>query len=123
MKLSSIALIVILSFATAFLTSRYLVPSRDTVASLPTTAEETAFDRITKTNTLRCGYAIATPWFWIDMKTNQPTGVGYDMTNAIAAKIGLKVDWVEETGWGVMGRCRARPYNTSLRYVVRQRVY
>jgi cyclohexadienyl dehydratase len=54
-----------------------------------------------RTNTLRCGYAIATPWTMIDPNTKQLSGVNYEVTNAVAQKIGLKVDWVEETGWGV----------------------
>lgn len=66
-----------------------------------TREQDTAFDRIMKTNTLRCGYAIATPWFMIDPNTKQKTGVGYDITNAIANKMDVKVDWVEETDWGL----------------------
>jgi lysine/arginine/ornithine transport system substrate-binding protein len=62
---------------------------------------QTAFDRIIKTNTIRCGYAVATPWFMADPNTKKLSGVGYDVTNAVAAKMGVKVDWVEETGWGI----------------------
>ncbi len=63
--------------------------------------KETAFEQVMRTNTLRCGYAIATPWFMIDPQTNKMSGQSFDITNRIAEKIGLKVDWVEETGWGV----------------------
>lgn len=64
-------------------------------------AQETAFDRVIRTNTLRCGYAVAAPWFTVDPNTGAKGGVGFDVTNAIAEKTGLKVDWVEETGWGL----------------------
>jgi polar amino acid transport system substrate-binding protein len=64
------------------------------------TEKETAFERVIRTNTLRCGYAVATPWFWVDAKTGEKTGVGFDVTNAIAEKTGLKIEWAEETGWG-----------------------
>lgn len=62
--------------------------------------KETAFERVTRTNTLRCGYATATPWFYADPLTGKKTGYAYDVTMAVAEKIGLKVDWTEETGWG-----------------------
>jgi len=100
MKFSQLLLIIALSCATAFATSYYIGTHR-TDATAQAEAKETAFDRIVKTNILRCGYAVATPWFMMDPITNKPSGIGYEMTNAIAAKIGLKVDWVEETGWGV----------------------
>jgi ABC-type amino acid transport substrate-binding protein len=63
--------------------------------------QETAFERVVRTNTLRCGYAIATPWFYVDPNTNEKMGYAHDVTMAVAEKIGLKVEWAEETGWGV----------------------
>lgn len=63
--------------------------------------KETAFDRIVRTNTLRCGYATATPWFMVDPKTGEKTGYAHDVTQAVAEKLGVKVEWSEETGWGV----------------------
>ncbi len=62
---------------------------------------KTAFDRIIESGTLRCGYAIATPWFMKEPNTEELSGYGYDVTMALAAKAGLNVEWVEETGWGV----------------------
>ena len=62
---------------------------------------ETAYERVLRTGVLRCGYAIATPWMMVDPATNALSGVSYDMTRAVADKLGLKVEWVEETGWGV----------------------
>lgn len=65
------------------------------------TLQDAAFERVARTNTLRCGYAIATPWFFIDPTTGEKKGYDYDMTMAVAEKMGVKVDWVEETGWGI----------------------
>ncbi|MFA6279181.1 MAG: transporter substrate-binding domain-containing protein [Bdellovibrionales bacterium] len=96
MKLSQIVLIVALSAVTAFAVGKYTTHAERTA-----TAGETAFDRVTRTNTLRCGYATATPWFMTDPTTKKHYGVGYEITNAVADKIGLKVDWVEETDWGL----------------------
>ncbi|MDX2027482.1 MAG: transporter substrate-binding domain-containing protein [Alphaproteobacteria bacterium] len=96
MKLFHILLIIVLSFATAFGTAHYLIspPKTDMV-------EGSAFDRVMKSSTLRCGYAVATPWFTVEPNTKKLGGIGYDITNILADKIGLKVDWIEETGWGV----------------------
>ncbi len=64
-------------------------------------SQETAFERVVRTGTLRCGYAIATPWFFIDPKTGEKKGYDYDMTMALAKKMGVQVEWAEETGWGI----------------------
>lgn len=98
MKPLQIIMTIILSVVISLGISHYLNASKDAVSE---TAKESVFDRVMRTNTLRCGYAIATPWTMIDPNTKQISGVNYDITNAIAQKIGLKVDWVEETGWGV----------------------
>ncbi len=63
--------------------------------------KESVYDRIMKENKLRCGYAIATPWFMKDSETEKLSGYGYDVTEALAQKSGLEIEWVEETGWGV----------------------
>ncbi|MGE0109656.1 MAG: substrate-binding periplasmic protein [Bdellovibrionales bacterium] len=93
-KTSILSLVV----ATIALIAVFLLPSSPIHTQTKT---ETAYDRVTKTNTLRCGYAIATPWFYIDPTTGEKKGYAYDVTMAVADKIGLKVDWTEETGWGV----------------------
>lgn len=71
--------------------------------SLPAQADDhqSAFDRVMATNTLRCGYAVATPWFSVDPNTKAMSGVSFDVTNAVAAKLGVEVKWVEETDWGL----------------------
>lgn len=60
-----------------------------------------AFERIGETGTIRCGYAVATPWFMIDPKTGEKTGFTHDVVMKVADKLGVKVEWTEETGWGV----------------------
>ncbi len=80
------------------LVNYYAGKPQETVAKPGT---ETAFDRVIRTGTLRCGYAIATPWFFTDPNTGEKKGVDYDVTMAIAEKLNLKVEWTEETGWGV----------------------
>lgn len=74
-----------------------LVGRHDTVQTVET---ETAFARVMRTRTLRCGYASWAPMIIIDGNTKQISGVAHDIIEAIAKKIDLKVEWVEESGWG-----------------------
>lgn len=69
--------------------------------SMPESKKESVFDKVVRTNTLQCGYAVATPWFMVDAETGKFSGYAYDATMAIAEKMGLDVQWMEETGWGV----------------------
>jgi ABC-type amino acid transport substrate-binding protein len=100
MKFIQIVFVIILSCLTAVATIYCFSAHRNGALALLPETKETAFDRITKTNTLRCGYAVDAPWTVVDPNTGKISGFNYDITNAIAGKIGLKVDWVEETGWG-----------------------
>ncbi len=64
-----------------------------------TSAKETAFERVTRTNTLRCAYASVNPDIMVNQKTGNVEGYMVDVANAIAEKLGLKVEWVEEVGF------------------------
>lgn len=65
-----------------------------------TTAQETAYERILRTGTIRCAYAIWPPFFNRDAKTGQLSGFNYDIWNAIGRELDLKIDWTEEVGFG-----------------------
>jgi len=45
---------------------------------------------------------VGAPLFLIDPNTKQKSGLFYDLVNSAAAKLGLKVDWTEEVGYGQM---------------------
>lgn len=92
-------LLIILAIIISTSASSYIVLNSKTSISASNT--QPAFERLVKDNVLRCGYAVATPWFMIDPKTGEKTGVSYDFTEKVAEKMGVKVEWVEETGWGV----------------------
>ena len=64
------------------------------------TRKESAYERVMRTNTLRCGYAIWEPGFSIDLKTGKPAGIYYDFFETIGQHTGLKMEWVGEIGWG-----------------------
>jgi ABC-type amino acid transport substrate-binding protein len=90
-----IALAVVLSVA-ASLSVGGLVFGGRTAA----TRAESAFDRVLRTNTLRCGYYVYPPATYRDPNTGKLSGFSVDMMERIAARAGLKIDWVQEVGFG-----------------------
>ena len=62
--------------------------------------EETAYERVMRTGTLRCGYAPWQPGVIVDPNTGDISGVFPDIMNAIALNSSIKVEWTEEIGWG-----------------------
>ncbi|MDX2027262.1 MAG: transporter substrate-binding domain-containing protein [Alphaproteobacteria bacterium] len=63
--------------------------------------KETAFERVMRTGTIRCGYGIWIPEMVKDANTGALSGVDYDIMNAVGHALGLKVEWTEEVGWPV----------------------
>ncbi|MDR3423576.1 MAG: transporter substrate-binding domain-containing protein [Alphaproteobacteria bacterium] len=98
MKFLHVLLVVALSVATTLATAHFMA----TLAPKNNEANhETAYDRVLQTGVLRCGYADWPPYvFTKDPTTGQVSGILADVTKAVAAKLNLKVDWAENTGWG-----------------------
>lgn len=73
---------------------------------LPFTAhaaeKESAYDRVMRTNTLRCGYVVFPPWMNKDPNTGKLSGIGYEITEALGKRMGLKIDWAEETTFATL---------------------
>lgn len=64
-------------------------------------ADETAYQRILRTGVLKCGYALWPPLVLNkDANTGQMSGLAKDIIETAAKNLKLKVQWVEETGWG-----------------------
>ncbi len=96
MKLPQILLVMVLSFVTAFAVAKYVVPSSDGAASI----KESAYDRVMRTGVLRCGYADSPPYTLVkDPQSGKVMGVVHDIAEAVGDKLGLKVEWAEDTGW------------------------
>lgn len=65
------------------------------------TARETAHERVMRTGTIRCGYAMWPPYAILkDPKTGELTGIFVDIIEKMADKLHLEVEWAEEPGWG-----------------------
>jgi len=80
----------------------YAHPEERAAASVSkdTAQKESVYDRVRRTGTIRCGYVIWPPLLIKDANTGNFSGSAYDYMNAIAKELDLKLEWVEETGWG-----------------------
>ncbi|MDD2326501.1 MAG: transporter substrate-binding domain-containing protein [Alphaproteobacteria bacterium] len=97
MKLSQIALVIMLSAVTAFAVGKY------TAAPAPAAAkQETAYQRVLKSNTLRCGYIPYSYAFRLDPNTGKMSGVMYDVVEEIGRLNHIKIDWAEELTWATV---------------------
>lgn len=67
----------------------------------PARADQDVFDNVMKTGTIRCGYPIWPPSIAKDPNTKQISGYSYDFVMALGEKLNLKINWAEETGWGI----------------------
>ncbi len=63
--------------------------------------QETAFDRVMRTRTIRCAYTVWPPHFMIDPNTKEKSGIDYEVMEAIGRVTNLKIDWQAEVGIGV----------------------
>lgn len=72
------------------------------LSSPPAFAEskESSYDRVLRTQTIRCGYINYPPHLIIDPNTQKMSGISYDTMEEVARMLGFKVDWTEELGWG-----------------------
>ncbi len=62
--------------------------------------QETAYQRILRTGTIRCGYALWPPFMRKDPNTGEVSGFNHDIFTEIGKELGLKIEWVEEVGFG-----------------------
>jgi len=70
------------------------VPAREVPANL--------YSQIQSHGVIRAAYAVGAPLFIVDPNTGNKSGIFYDIVNEAAARLGLKVNWNEEVGYGQM---------------------
>ncbi|MDD5586468.1 MAG: transporter substrate-binding domain-containing protein [Alphaproteobacteria bacterium] len=90
------AVIVVAALTTAAI--NYLLPRSQHPFSVEP-VQQPAFDRVIKSNKLRCGYIVLPPEFTKDPNTGAFGGIGFDVTEDIAKNLNLKVEWVEEVNF------------------------
>ena len=97
MKASSVLLIVAITIVVTLATVGFVehhAPRSESV--LPPASTETAYERVMRTGTLRCGYALYPIFFERDPNTNALSGVYYDFVEEIGKQLSLKIEWTEE---------------------------
>lgn len=66
--------------------------------------KESAYDRVLRTGTIRCAYAIGAPWVSVDPNTGEKSGIMIDVMKEIGLALSLKIDWSGgDVGWGELG--------------------
>jgi ABC-type amino acid transport substrate-binding protein len=75
------------------------VPSATALAPTP---EGAAWKRIAESGKIRCAYIPYEPYAIKDPNTKALSGIMVDAVEAIGKKLDLKIDWVEEVGYGTM---------------------
>lgn len=64
--------------------------------------EETVFDHVMKTGTIRCGYAVWYPILYHDLNAGKIVGIMPEFMEAIGDKLSLKIEWAEEASYGTI---------------------
>lgn len=81
--------------------ARFMQPVETNPAPVEaTTQKESAYDRVMRTKTIRCGYALWPPFSNKDPNTGEMSGFNIDIFNEIGKELGLEIKWVEEVGFG-----------------------
>jgi ABC-type amino acid transport substrate-binding protein len=62
--------------------------------------KESAYDRVIRTGTIKCGYGISPPVLVKDPNSGVVSGLDYDIWQEIGKELGLKIEFAEEAGWG-----------------------
>jgi ABC-type amino acid transport substrate-binding protein len=69
-----------------------------TAPALADAPKETAYDRVMRTGTLRCGYLVYTPNFVKDANTGAISGIFADAMGQAGKLLSLNIEWAEEAG-------------------------
>ena len=97
-KFSSVLLTIVIammvSLGTFWLTSLGTAPTQ--------LIKESAYDRVMRTRTLRCGYVVYPPAMIKDLNTGAFSGIIYDITELMGKRANLKIEWTEEVSFGTM---------------------
>lgn len=98
MQLKSIGTVII-SVLAALIASYLMInlsgSKTSTQTSTPKT--ETAYERVIRTGTLRCGYSPWPPYWSVDPNTGVITGLSKDLSDITAKLMGMKIEYVQIT--------------------------
>jgi len=63
---------------------------------------ETVYERVIRTGTIRASYANYPPYCIKDANTGKLSGIFVDVLEEVSQRLKLKIDWVEEVGFGTI---------------------
>lgn len=73
-----------------------------------TSRKESAFERVMRTGVLRCGYNTWPPAVMLDPTSGKLAGLIPTLVEEAAKGVNLKVEWVEQVGWGEFAQALAQ---------------
>lgn len=62
--------------------------------------EQSAYDRVMKTRTIRCGYAFWEPGVMRDEQTGKMHGAFVEYVERLGLALNMKIEWAEDIDWG-----------------------
>lgn len=62
--------------------------------------QSSSFSHIQTTRTLRCAYAPLSPFIIVDPASGEVQGLYHDVMDEIGKRLGIKIEWTEEVGYG-----------------------
>lgn len=62
--------------------------------------QESTYERVMRTGEINCGYATWPPFLYKEPNSGELVGASVDMMEEIGNFLGLKINWVEEVGFG-----------------------
>lgn len=79
------------------------------LAAFPALAaeKESAYERVMRTGTIRCGYAPFEPFMLKDPNTGKLSGIFFDVTERMGTDLGLKIEWIGEIDFGQIAEALA----------------
>lgn len=98
MKFAQFILILLLAAGAGYLGARTASPQ--TAAPVETKKAESVYDRVMRTKTIRCAYAVYPPTLMKDPNTGELSGVFYDVIEKVGQMHDLEIVWAEEVDYG-----------------------
>ncbi len=79
-----------------FIVTMFVFTASFGVAHAADQEKESTYDRVMRTKTIRCGYALYEPFVSKDVVTGEMSGLTYEYINQVAKNAGIQIKWTEE---------------------------
>ncbi|HEY1096837.1 MAG TPA: transporter substrate-binding domain-containing protein, partial [Alphaproteobacteria bacterium] len=96
-QVKNVILTIIVAVIAALLVFKFIPPKN---VQNQVAAKESVYEKVVRTNTLRCGYVTYAPYLVKDPNTGKMSGIFYDLTEKMGELLNLKIEWTHETTFG-----------------------